>query len=73
MFKFKKNKVDKLIEKLHKEVTAEVLSSKSKELCNESIQGYTCTRPKGHSNFHVSSAPDYFVVAWYFLLNDKNQ
>jgi hypothetical protein len=69
MFKSKKNKVDEIIKKLQKETTSEVLSN-SKDICGSTIKEYMCTRPKGHSGYHVASSPGYFVAIWYHMLSD---
>lgn len=69
MFKSKKNKVDELIKKLNKETSSEILSS-SKEICGMDMKGYACTRPQGHSGYHIASAMGFFVVAWYHMLSD---
>ena len=66
MFKSKENKVDKLIKKLHEETTREMLSIRPEYFCGSSIKGYTCTRLKNHSGYHVASAPVFFQ--WYGLV-----
>ena len=63
------NKVDESINKLQEEIMGELMSSENAS-CDAQIKGFMCTRPKGHSGYHIAAAPGYFIAIWFHMISD---